>query len=610
MKIWKVILVILVLGATVGAMAGCSSAQAETTTDDAVATVSRGNVSVDITAAGNLALAHTEDLAFEVAGTVVEVLVSEGDSVTKGQELAKLDTAEWDKQLKTLERAVVTAQHTLETRQNAVTTARRQVTALERQVLDKEAAVATAQRQVTAKELAVREAELAIATAEAGMESIGDVQEAQAAIDGAEMQLEVIKAVLKGAAGGGAQVTDIAYWNLQKTRAAEQLADAQDILQEILNGAHASTTEEVKLQVAQASLQVDKKKLALEDAGIALNNAKLDVEDARIAVDDAEYAVEQAKSSVTTAEYNVDDTEGTLADAEEALDEAKSRSPVISAPFDGFISKVNVEGGDEVLKGTVAMQLADPNKFEAEILVSEMDITQLQVGGRATVQADALSNAIFPASVTYVSPTATIQSGVVNYTVKVEVENTVTANATTPSVTTDNTTSGLTPFLQRAVDAGRMTQEQAEEMMKNGATGGFTPPEGFTPAEGFTPPEGFTFNFGQGGASSGQLPSSLAAQEGKLRDGLTVTVTVSVARSIDVLVVPNSAVTTQAGKSYVKVITASGEAEQREVVTGLSDWQYTEITSGLAEGDKVSAPRNTAPDSQFQGGPMFFGPPG
>jgi HlyD family secretion protein len=82
-------------------------------------TVAKGNLSVEISAAGNLALAETEDLAFEVAGTVLEVMGKAGDSVTEGQELAKLDTMEWDKQLKTLERAVVTAQRYLADKESA-----------------------------------------------------------------------------------------------------------------------------------------------------------------------------------------------------------------------------------------------------------------------------------------------------------------------------------------------------------------------------------------------------------------------------------------------------------------------------------------------------------
>ena len=57
----------------------------------------------------NLALSLMEDMAFEIAGTVEEVLVEEGDSVEEGQVLARLDTSEWDKELTNLEMDLVQA---------------------------------------------------------------------------------------------------------------------------------------------------------------------------------------------------------------------------------------------------------------------------------------------------------------------------------------------------------------------------------------------------------------------------------------------------------------------------------------------------------------------
>jgi len=361
--------------------------------------------------------------------------------------LATLDTTEWDEQLKTLGKAVVTAQRNLDAKENEVINAQRQVASLERQTLEKESAVMRAERQVTARELAVREAELAVESAEEDLDNIKDVQEAQAAIDGAETQLELIKMILRGIAGGGLQVTDGSYWSLQKTNVTADLADARLYLQDLLDGSTTQVAADAALQIAQASLQIDKKKLALEDARIALNDVELDVEDAKIAVDDAKYAVEEAKVKVETTGYAVDDAESTLDDARIALDEANSLSPVITAPFDGFISKINVQGGDEVLKGTVAMQIADANRFEAEIAVSEIDISQVELDGNARVEVDALGVTL-PATVTYIAPTATVQSGVVNYGVTVEVQ------SLTASTAAENTTSPPPAPIHRA-DRGR-----------------------------------------------------------------------------------------------------------------------------------------------------------
>ncbi len=95
---------------------------------------------------------------------------------------------------------------------------------------------------------------------------------------------------------------------------------------------------------------------------------------------------------------------------------------VIVAPFDGVITEVSVSHGKKVSSGTVAVQIADPDKFEVEVKVTETDIFQIKLGGGAWVQVDVLPGVSFPAKVTRISPTATIESGVVNYKVKVEIE--------------------------------------------------------------------------------------------------------------------------------------------------------------------------------------------
>jgi multidrug resistance efflux pump len=111
---------------------------------------------------------------------------------------------------------------------------------------------------------------------------------------------------------------------------------------------------------------------------------------------------------------DVNDADTAVADAQSALDDAKDLSPIITAPFDGFISSIKVAGGDEIQKGTIAMVIADPNQFSAKILVTEDDIFSVKLGGDATVSLTALSGTP-SAKVTKISPTATVSSGVVNY---------------------------------------------------------------------------------------------------------------------------------------------------------------------------------------------------
>ena len=578
-KIFKILLITIFIVALAVPILGCGTESDEAEPPETqIVTVQRGDLTIDITAAGNLALSHTEDLAFDLfyqEGTVEEVLVEEGDIVTEGHILASLDTEEWQDNLEELQDKLTAAERALTAKEHALVQAEREVIDAERTVSDKEDAVATAEHLVTTKELAVSQAQLNLETAEYNLSQIEEVKEAQDAVDDAEDNLRLVKLMLMGDLGGGLTI-DFAYWSQLKTLAEEDLVKVQEELQDILDENDISLSNDVVLDVAAKQLLVKQKQLALEDAQLAVADAEKAVDDAEYDLEDAKLDVEDAIHDVEDANLDVKDARKALVDAQEELEEANSKSPIIVALFDGFITKVNVEGGDEVLSGTVAVQLADPSKFEAAILVSEMDILQVKEGGEASVQVDAMPGLTLPAKVTHISPTATIQSGVVNYEIKVEVESLEAVMQERQEMrqqAMQGVSSGEIPErLQQAIEAGQITQEEAEEMMKQR----------------------------QQGLQSGQAPTMMP-EDFQLREGLTVTVSILVDEKTDVLLVPNSAITRREAQSYVQVVPADGAPEERAIQTGISDWQYTEVTSGLSEGEQIVVPQGTTATTTQQG---------
>ena len=593
------VLVLSLIGLTIALTVGGSRQGEALAQEGQTWTVQRGNLSVDITAAGNLALSRTEDLAFDLfygqsgtsgtKGTIGEVLVEEGDTVEEGQVLVTVDEDEWDDELEALQDKLTAAERNVTDKERALTQAERKVITLERTVDDKEDAVAEAERQVTAEELDLSQAQLDLDTAEYNLGEIDEVKEAQDAIDEAEWNLELARMGLTG--NFDLANIDYNYWYDLKVKAETELAEAKADLQDILTDNGITLSKDVALEVADKQLKVQQKQLALEEAQSAVVDAGKAVDDARYALETAKLDVKEAGHDVTDAKLDVEDAQKDLADAQEKLADAQSKSPEIKAPFDGFITEVNVEGGDEVLSGTVAVQLADPNKFEAEIMVSEMDISQVKEGGEAWVQVDALSGLTLPAKVTHISPTATISQGVVNYKVKVEVaslEEMMQEQQAARQEAMQKIRQGELPErLQQAIEEGRITQEQAEEMMGQ-------------------------MQQGQSG-QQGQPPAAMT-ENLQLREGLTVTVTIVVEEATDVLLVPNTAITSRAGKSYVQVVSADGTIEERAIQTGISDWQFTEVTEGLSEGEQIIVPQGTTvttptTDQRPRGGAMFFGPP-
>ena len=84
-----------------------------------------------------------------------------------------------------------------------------------------------------------------------------------------------------------------------------------------------------------------------------------------------------------------------------------------------------------------------------------------------------------------------------------------------------------------------------------------------------------------------------------LREGLTGSASILVEQRENVLLVPNRAISRQGRERVVQVL-VEGIPQECVVQTGMSDEQWTEITEGLAEGEKVIV--QTAPASRIRGG--------
>ncbi len=74
-----------------------------------------------------------------------------------------------------------------------------------------------------------------------------------------------------------------------------------------------------------------------------------------------------------------------------------------------------------------------------------------------------------------------------------------------------------------------------------------------------------------------------------MRSGMTATVNFDVASKRDVVVVPNDALKVESDGSSSVLLLANGERTKVPVTVGLTDGKYTEVLSGLKEGDVVSA---------------------
>jgi len=513
MRILKIMLIVLVLCVVSALSISCGrESDSMAVTEDQLVTVQRGGLIIDITAVGNLAFAYEEELTFEVSGTVGEVLVEVGDSVEEGQVLAELD----DTSIISLQKAVIQARINLENAEENLEKAEDPYTELD--VAQAEAAVANAKVALEAAQEALEEAECPYTES--------DIAQAELAVINAEIALDKAQDDLERARERYVRNRTVPEWAQDYEQKQKELAVAEFDLAE-------AEDDLADMKAGADLLEVEQKQKQLAVVQANLKEAEDDLAEMLGSVDSLEVELKQSE----------------VASAQAVLDEAIERLEMATmvAPFAGIVTSVNVEAGEAVDANQVVIELVDPTKFEADILVNEIDIFNIQLGAEATIQVDAMPGINLPAKVTHISPMATIQAGVVNYKVRVEIES-------------------------------------LETVMQERQEGGMPLPPG-----------------------DGLLPMML--EDFQLREGLTVTVSIIVDERSDVLLVPNAVIIRQERETYVQVL-KDGVIEQRSIITGISNWQYTEIVEGLSEGEKVVIPETTTTTSTTQqdrpGGIMPF----
>jgi RND family efflux transporter MFP subunit len=387
-------------------LTGCTGQANSNTTNTQTATVQRGSISISVTGTGNLVIKNKQELSFGQTGLVSQatnakisdVNVVAGQLVKKGQVLVTADTTDWQDQL-------VTDQHNLYSAQAAVTSAQGNVT--------------QAQANVAQAQTTLLQDQSNLVNAQQNLNAQQDVQEIQTRIDNYNIQLQQAK-VLSSQSLTGSGSSEYKYWNDlivnlsvdtdPNSNSPRHIPDGGQIgvlqkqmsklLEDPANAGATLVTSAISATVIQQytlAVKLAQQKIVMDQANLAAAQANIGI----------------AQNNVVVAQNKVDDFQRTLT-------QNKNSAQEISAPFDGLITIVNVSKGDIVQRSAALVEIADPSRFEARIMVTERDVNSLNIGKDANVTFNALPGLTFTAKVTQIAPLATIQQGVVNYQVTVE----------------------------------------------------------------------------------------------------------------------------------------------------------------------------------------------
>jgi multidrug resistance efflux pump len=312
--------------------------------------------------------ARSEEIAFEMGGKVVEVLVAEGDAVKTGDVIARLQTEDLDRAL---------SQADLNLRQAQLRLEQLQQPPKERDVASAEAAIVDAQ-------VAYGEALKQLTLTEHAQATGDDVRAARYARDEAyRVYQDLVAKHDRGVKGIGDSVV---------ARAHDAYLNAE--------GQYNRTVENADFQLMQARNAVAQAQRAVEQAQR-----------------DLEAVLEEADAlDLKAAQLEIDAAARALEEAQSALEDAR-----LEAPFDGTVTTLDIDVGDSVGAGQSVLTLATLDRLQAVTKdLTELDVVRVKVGQEVVVTVDAMPGEEFAGVVSEIALSPGDYRGDVVYAVTID----------------------------------------------------------------------------------------------------------------------------------------------------------------------------------------------
>jgi len=301
-----------------------------------------------VTSSGEIRPIQFMNLTSEVQGRIEEIYVKEGDTVTKGQPLVKLDPNQLQSNTDAQMAAFQTAQDEIRVSQTQVTAAQNQFS--------------QAQQGLNASDAAVTTARQSIVTAQT------DVDRAQVDVNTAQRELN---------------------------------RNAQLLESGVIS----------RLEYDQKKDQVEQATVAFRNAKARLESAKLNVNETIARRNQQAVAVKDAKRSVETATISVQSSQSRANQQAAVLRGQKSQrdKTLQVAPINGVIAEIPSKVGTFAVAGlstTALLTIADMSQINVEVKVDETEIDKVEVGQKAKIKVDAFGDKEIEGEVTQKTPLA------------------------------------------------------------------------------------------------------------------------------------------------------------------------------------------------------------
>lgn len=335
MKVWKATGILLCVLFLIMSVAGCGSSGAESARQVNQKAAAPGDVTALVNGSGKVVVFSDAKLSFGSSGKIAVENVKEGDKVTKGQLLAKLDTAALELALSGAKVTQSSDQLKLNTAQSAQTSA-----------------------------------DIGLATAQFNLDQVKAVSDIEDEITKAQMEITAAQA----RADEAHAVSDSEgsqYWARQISQLQYKLALRQKDLASLL-----AKDEYYGQFLYLNGQQYDR--LVVDAARIR-----------QLQVTSAQQAVQQAAQSVELAKQALELDNNTI-----AVDQKNINDASITAPFNGTVATVYFKQGDIVPSALttpqIVMYLVDTENLEVDVSINETSISAVKAGQNAEISIDVL----------------------------------------------------------------------------------------------------------------------------------------------------------------------------------------------------------------------------
>ena len=442
-----IVLTIIAMGSIVllAAFQPLRTVVTETAVSQTAALSPAAQTSAVVSAEGRVEPLFFNDLSFQTGGIVAEILVAEGDQVSAGDALIRLETTDFEINLQQSEARLVSAEAGLEAAHKQVALAQAGITTAQGNVTAAEANLALTKAGPLPEEIA--EAESNLAVAEASVVQAGGSRNAvlssvtNSQIQSAEANLALATADLRAlednyqaiidacfTAQNGDEICPLYGQVEESTRAQLEIAQANQIAaQAAVNSLRSGPTAAQRrlansgVSLAEANLLISQAQLDLLLAGVTSEQiaiVEVGVQQAEVGVKIAEVGVAQAEAAVTQAEAGVATANAAVAAAQAALGRL-----TLTATFDGEVARISTNVGELVGGGFPIISLADFAEWHIQTIdLTELDIAQVQLGDGVDVRFDAIPGTAVSGEVIDVALISSLSRGDVVYEVTIRLD--------------------------------------------------------------------------------------------------------------------------------------------------------------------------------------------